>query len=333
MVNVTLQHKAIEVVPYSEEFKEKWDHFVEHRALNSTFLHSRRFYDHNPLNSLDDASLMFFENNRMIAVFPAVLHQVNGIVVLHSHLRATYGGFLLSRQVGVEKAIRIVGQTIAFAREKGARQIIVRNPFRIYHTRLCDETDYAMWYHGFSIKSREIETAVQLTGDMRSIRSQYHKGTKYSLGKSRNNVTVRLSDDFRGFWTLLENCLLERHGIRPVHDYEAICRLREKVGADKVMLFSAFYKDRLIGGNVVFNFRNVVLHGQYNASDHEFQHLGPLHAVVDYILEWSLSRGFKYFNMGTSNLCNGTQINPGLFYYKEGFGGRGFLRETMFLDL
>lgn len=327
-----MQKKAISVILYSQKLDADWDRFVEKEAINATFLHTRKFYNHNPLNATDDMSLMFYKMNRLIAVLPAILHKVDHRLVLHSHLRATYGGFIVSNKVTLEGAIQLVEETVRFARDNDVQEIVIRNPFRIYHNRLCDETDYAMWSCGFKVKSREIETAVSLKDDIQTIRSHYHKGTKYSVGKARRNVEVRLSEDFEDFWRILNVSLMERHNQKPVHDYAAICKLREKVGKERVILFGAYYRDKLIGGNVVFNFNNV-LHGQYNASDLNFRFLTPLHAVVDYILEWGHSRGFEYFNMGMSNEAAGKEINTGLLRYKEGFGGRGILRETMNLNL
>lgn len=333
MMNETQQKQVILTVPFSENWRTEWDKFIEHKAINATFLHYRKFYDHNPLNAKDDASLMFFKENRLVAVFPANLYQENNNIILHSYLRATYGGFIISNKVGLEAAIQIVDETIKYARQNNVQQIIVRNPFRIYHSNLCDETDYAMWLHGFRVSKREIETAVQLGGDIGTIRSYYHKGTKYSVGRARKNIKVRLSEDFKNFWVMLEKCLMERYGQKPVHDYASICRLRENVGEKNVLLFGAYYEDQLVGGNVVFKINNSVLHGQYNASDWNFQHFAPLHAVVDYIIGWGHERGFKYFNMGMSHENDGQAINKGLLHYKEGFGGRGLLRETMKFEI
>lgn len=327
------QEQMVKYVLYREELKEEWENFIENAAINGTFLHSRKFFDHNPSNAFDDSSLLFYKENKIVAVFPAVIYNSDGNVILHSHSRATCGGFVVGKKTGVGEAIDIVEQTIAFAKFRGVQQIIIRNPLRIYHTKLCDETDYAMWYHGFKIKSRELETAVQLAGDIDQVRSHYHKGAKYSVGKARRSITVTLSNDFRRFWTLLERCLAERHGKKPVHDYRSICTLRDQVGSENILLFAAYYNNKMIGGNLVFNFDNRVLYGQYNAADKEYQHLSPLHALVDYILEWSTSKGFKYFNMGTSNENEGRDLNIGLANYKESYGARNFLRETMYLNI
>jgi len=324
---------SIELLPFDEKYRNDWESFVEQKALNSTFLHSRKFYDHNPANKIDDASLMFYKKNKLIAVFPANLYLKENICILHSFLRSTYGGFVVSKDVTVEVALEIVRKTIEFAKNKQASQLIVRNPFRIFNTNLCDETDYAIWFHGFEIKSREIEICIPIDGDIKTIRSKYRNGARGNVKKASEFIEVCLSDDIKNYWCLLEKNLMEAHGQEPVHDYDSIIRLIEAVGSNNVLLFAGYYKSKLISGILIFKFNNLVLHAQYIASNSRFQNLRPVNAIVDYIIEWGNQKGFKYFNLGTGNENEGKNINTGLFYFKESFGGRGVLRETMILKL
>jgi hypothetical protein len=324
---------SIEIVPFDEKYRSDWESFIEQKAVNSTFLHSRKFYDHNPNNKIDDASLLFYKKSRLIAVFPANLYLEGNSYILHSYLRATYGGFIVGKDVTVEAALEIVGKTIEFAKSKQASQLIVRNPFRIFNTNLCDETDYAMWFHGFEIKSREIEICIPIDGDIKTIRARYRNAARRNVKKAAEFIDVCLSGDIRNYWSLLEKNLTERHGQKPVHDYDSIIKLIESVGSDKVLFFGGYYKGELVSGILIFKFNNLVLHAQYIASNSRFQNLRPLNAVVDYIIEWGNQKGFKYFNLGTGNENEGKSINSGLFRFKENFGGKGVLRETMILKL
>lgn len=77
----------------------------------------------------------------------------------------------------------------------------------------------------------------------------------------------------------------------------------------------------------------MAIHAQYVASDSNYQDLRPLNAVIDEISDWGFKNSFSYFNLGTANESAGREINYGLFHFKEGFGGRGILRETMHLIL
>lgn len=327
------RQELIDVVPYREDLRDVWEDFIENKAINSTFLHSRKFFDHNPLNATDDASLLYYKNGAVVAVFPACVYSKNNKLIFHSHLRATYGGFVVSKKVGVEEALQIVEQTIQFAKEKKAEQIIVRNPFRIFHAALCDETDYAMWYYGFQIKSRELETAVSLSGNIDEVKAQYKEDAKRNVKKALKCVEIKPIEDLEKYWDLLEKCHQERHGVKPVHNYEDICRLIENVGKDRVLSFGAYSENRLIAGCLVFVANRNVLHGQYIAADMEFRHLKPIHALMNRVIEYGCENGFLFLNFGTSNENDGRGINYGLFSIKEHFGGRALLRETMILDV
>lgn len=325
---------TVELRTYSEEYRDDWESFIEQKALNSTFLHSRRFYDHDPRNVVDDASLMFYKKNSLVALFPANLYTNASERVMNSHQRATYGGFVISRDVHVKTALEIVGETIEFAKTRQVSRLIVRNPFRIFNIALCDGIDYAMWFHGFEIKSREVEICLRLDdGDINTIRSRYTGTAQRNLKKAMKFVNVRLSDDIESYWRILEKNLAARHQNNPVHDYPSIVSLIENVGSDNVLLFGGYHKNRLVSGVLVFKFGDTALHAQYIASDYAFQDLRPVNAVIDHIAEWGNKRGFKYLNLGNANENDGKAINSGLFSFKESFGGQALLRETMVLNL
>lgn len=323
----------IQSIEFEPSLRDHWDAFIWNEGLNSTLLHSRPFFEHNPLNAPEESSLLFYKKNEIIAVLPANIYSKNGLRLLHSHPRATYGGFVISKNIHVESAIEIVALTISHAKKNHVDQILIRNPFRIYHRQFCDETDYAMWYHGFEIISREIEIAISLEGSLTRLREKYHKDTRLSLKKSQRFVSVRLTNEFDQYWQILERNLLTKYGKLPTHDLMSIKVLREKVSQENVQLFAAYLGPRLIAGIVIFIASREALHAQYMATDYEFQEFRPLNAIVDYIIEYGKNSGFKYLNLGMGNENDGKEINAGLFRFKEGFGGRGILRETMSLIL
>jgi lipid II:glycine glycyltransferase (peptidoglycan interpeptide bridge formation enzyme) len=47
------------------------------------------------------------------------------------------------------------------------------------------------------------------------------------------------------------------------------------------------------------------------------------------LIAWATARGYRYLNLGKSTEDEGRALNAGLFRFKEGFGARGVLRETM----
>ncbi len=287
----------VEYRQYSESAEKEWDAFVEKNKRNATFLHSRQFYKHNPLNSQDDASLMFYKKDKLKGVLPAILYSREDQLVFHSHLRSTYGGFILDNAAGVEEAMEIVEATIAFAKQKNVNEIIIRNPFRIFHQLPSDETDYAMWYSGFVIKSRELECAVKLD-DLAS--SRYENGAKYNIKKAWKSVEVKETGDYALFWEMLTDNLLQKHNSKPTHTLAQFEVLINYSGQDKIKLIGGFIDGKMVCGVVLFVCSPTVLHAQYIASDSQFQDIRPLNAVIDYIITWGADNKIhKTGNYGT----------------------------------
>lgn len=321
----------MEVKRYTEEFRKDWEEFIA-AAINGNFLHTRAFYDHNEHNAKDDFSLIFLKKNKIVAVFPAINFISGGKRVINSHARSTYGGFVISKSIGVKDAVDMVSLTIDVAKQEQADEIVVRNPFKIFYNTISEETDYAMWFHGFKIKYREVETYIDLRPSIDVIKKEYDKGTKYNTVKAWKNVNVKETEDFEEYWKILSTNLHEKFNRKPTHSIENILELRNNVGKENVRLFGAYHEDILVAGCVIFRLNNSI-HAQYIAQNNNYQEYRPINAIIDYIIDWGKNKNLDFFNLGTANEDEGKVINEGLFHFKESFGGRGVLRETVYKKL
>jgi hypothetical protein len=320
------------ITSYSEEFAETWDDFVESASINGTFLHSRKFYNHNPQNRIEDRSYLFYKKNKLIAVIGCSLQSVTGNTVLVSHLRSTYGGFVVSEDVGMEASLSIVQLFLQEAKRNGIKEIIIRTPFRIFNKKPCDEFDYALWYSGFTVLHRQLEIAIPIDKET-NLESRYTEGTRSGLHKAAKSLRVEESTEYETFWPLLEDTLRVRHNKVPVHSYPEFLELLKCVGTEKVKLFVTKKQDRIIAGTVVFLLNELGVHSQYVAYDVAFQNERPLNILLHEVCLWAQKNNYRYFNLGTANEDNGNVINFNLFKFKESYGGRGVLRETLHLKL
>lgn len=320
---------------YKEEFFEEWDCFVETKARNSTFLHTRKFFRHNSINQELDSSLVFVKNSNILCVIPAVLQKINSRNIWNSHAYSTYGGFVVSDKFGVEDAIEVVDLTIQFAEENNIDEIIVRNPFRVFNKKPTDETDYAMWFKGFKILSRDVEIVLPLKGfTAHTIDSLYEGKTRNAIRKAeKENIKIESTKNYSEYWQILCQNLAERHETKPTHTLEQFQNLVSLVGDDKIKLFGAYSGEKLIAGVVIFVANNQAIHAQYIAGLSEFQHLRPINLLIHQIAVWAIENDFQYFNLGMSTNPDQSGINVGLSRFKEGFGGRSILRETTHLTL
>ena len=325
----------IEVKFYQENLTDKWNDFVENETRNGTFLHTRKFFQHNKLNLESDISTIFLKNSNIICVLPAVLQNINGRVIWNSHAYSTYGGFVVSKKLGVRDAIEIVDLTIQNAKKRGFDEIIIRNPFRIFNSVPTDETDYAMWFRGFQILRRDVEITLPLIGlTAQTLYSLYNGATRNAVRKAeKEDIVVKITKDFPEFWKILGQNLSEKYSTKPTHTLEQFQLLESLVGDEKVKFFGAYLDGRLIAGIVLFVVNKQAVHAQYIAGLQEFQILRPVNLLIHRIAIWALENGFHYFNLGMSNQPDGSGINLGLSKFKEGFGGRSVLRETMRLVL
>ena len=318
------------IVPYEEEYSEVWDDFVEDKSINGTFLHTRKFYNHQPQNRTDDNSYLFYKKNKLIGIIGCALQTEDSLLI--SHPRSTYGGFIVSKVVGVEESLAIVQLLLEEAEKNSVKEVIIRNPFRIFYKKPCDEFDYAMWHFGFKVLYRELEVAIP-TDEKTNIEANYTEGTRSGLHKAMKNLTVEESNDYRSFWTMLEKTLQERHNKTPTHNYSQIVELLRNVGDKKIKLFVTKKNKQVIAGLVLFILNGICVHAQYIAYDTAFQNERPLNILLHHVSKWAQENHYQYFNLGRPTEDNGNIVNFNLFKFKESYGGRGVLRETMHIKM
>ena len=80
------------IVQYTNVQAAEWDSFVR-ESKNGTFLLERSFMDYHS-DRFQDCSLMIYEDNLLIGLFPANWEEKGHIVWSHQGL--TYGGLVLS---------------------------------------------------------------------------------------------------------------------------------------------------------------------------------------------------------------------------------------------
>ena len=330
MNNISECDHDFRIVRYIDDFEIAWDEFVIDNSKNSTFLHTRKFFKHNEANNENDYSFLFYKKNKLIALLPATAYLESENKVFNSHQRSTYGGFVLSKDIAVTDFDFIIQLLIDLLISEGFNEVVIRPSFSIYHTELSNEQEYLLWKNRFEIKTRELELAINLKED---IELEYSDSTKRNIKKAKKNeITVEESNDLDSYWVIVEKNLL-KFSKQPVHSVNDIKRLRELVGDNCVRLFCAKHKGKIIAGILAFVANSNVLHAQYIASDNDFQELRPLNAVIDYIAKQAQQESFKYFNLGMVTEPGGVDLNEGLCKFKEGFGAKGVLRETMHLIL
>ncbi|MBW6457758.1 MAG: GNAT family N-acetyltransferase [FCB group bacterium] len=320
----------IQIVRFDENKHRFWDEFVR-AANNGTIFHERHFLNYHPDGRFKDHSLIFYEQDKPIALFPATEIRMDGIPCLYSHRGSSYGGIVQPPHQGVEKNVQIVKALQAYAQKEGFLRIIMTLPPDIYNKQLNNYLEFACFRHGYRYMKREISSVLKLedniAGNIEKFKSTHR--TAYRRGE-KLGVKVRLSDDYAEFYAILKNNLKIRHGVEPTHTLAELQDLKIRY-PDRIRLYAAYVDNTMIAGIVMFDANEEVTLAFYISHREEFQEYRGVNVLFKEVIEDSIKRGFHYLDYGIFTVD--MEPNYGLARFKESFGAGGVFRDTLILDL
>lgn len=300
-----------EIVRYSAQRSTEWNVFVE-RSKNGTFLFDRRYMDYHAMRYAD-FSLMFYVDGRLKALFPAEIK--GGTLCTHGGL--TYGGLVTDFTMTAALAVELFQRLNSYLHREGVEKVVYKAIPWIYHSLPAEEDLYAL---SRVCKARLVARDISSVIDLRCP-LKWYRDRRYGVKKaSRNGVEIGESDDYEAFWHVLEENLMGKYGVKPVHSLQEIELLKKRFPAN-IRLYTAVKDGTVLGGTVLYLTPQTV-HAQYISANAEGKRLRVLDAVFDRVLCKDLA-SFRYFDFGKSTEDLGTVLNEKLIYQKEGFGGRG----------
>jgi hypothetical protein len=298
------------------------------RSRNGTLFHQRRFLAYHAEGRFLDESLLLYRDDRLVAVYPAAIDTLDGECWSVSHPGSTYGGPVVPPEASLADVTDVMGAIVEHNARHGMTGLRMRLSEQAFRQLPSDEIEFVLWTMGFQPVAAELSTTIPLADGADAARARYRSDTGRSVrAAARNGVCVDWSDDYQGFWAILEENL-QRHGARPTHTLAEMARLRELCGDDRIRLAAGSVGGELVAGVLVFVANPAVFHAFYIAQDYAHQQSRALSAVIDFLVGWGASTGYRWFNLGISTEARGRVVNWGLFRFKEGFGGSGFNRIT-----
>jgi hypothetical protein len=299
----------LKIVLYSNEYKKLWNDFIQ-KSTNGVFLFFRDYMDYHS-NRFADQSLLFFENDKLIALLPANREQAD----LVSHGGLTFGGIVTEERMSIALMLRLFEQLALYLANEGCRRLIYKPVPHIYHRVPSEEDLYLLFIKNARLVRRDLSTTIALGN-----RLPYAKGRKWSINKAKKaGLIVRLSADFESFMTIEEYVLRNYHGTKPVHSAAEIRLLAQRF-PENIKLFAAYRETEMLAGVVIYESAQVA-HAQYIAATDEGREVGASDLVLDHLIREVYSDK-AYFDFGISTEQAGYRLNSGLALYKENFGGR-----------
>ncbi|CAH8292673.1 acetyltransferase (GNAT) family protein [Mariniflexile fucanivorans] len=270
--------------------------------------HSERF---------EDFSLLVYKRDKIVAVLPANKKEDT----VYSHQGLTYGGLVLAKEVKFEIVVQVFNNLLKYLEANAVKSLILKQIPSIYTILPNDE----IWYLMFILKTELIRRdTLSVINLYEKLKISNNRLEGFKRGK-KNGLIVKEEDSFELFWNaiLIKN-LKKKHNASPVHTLEEITWLKSRF-PNNVRQFNVYRGDKIVAGTTVFESKYVA-HSQYISGDENKNSLGSLDFLHFYLIN-DVFKEKKYFDFGTSNENNGSQINKGLQFWKEGFGARTIIQD------
>jgi len=299
----------MDIVRYEKKLKNIWDEFVLN-AKNATIFHTQTFLSYHK-NKFKDASIMIYDKNKLIALFPAIDDEDKII----SHKGSTYGGLIVSKKNTLKKSLEIWEEILKFYK----KDIEFRKNEYIFDIYPSEEVLFAAKKVGFKEVFSELSTCLDLSF------IKFSHGRKEAIKKCKSLKIIFDDLNYNSYYSILSKNL-EKFSAVPTHTLEEMILLK-KLLPKNYYLVSIYYKDKMIAGIWLVIANKKTAHTFYIAQDYEFKKFQPLSCVIKYIIKFLQKNGFSYLNFGISTENKGEIINYGLFEFKESFGGFGVERK------
>ena len=301
----------MKLVRYTDNDRHSWNNFLCSSKNGNHFIFLREYMEYHSCR-FDDCSLIAYnERSNIIAILPANI----SCGALFSHQGLTFGGFITNERMTAHVMLELFNCLISFCRSNDIHKIVYKCSPHIYHSSPSEEDLYALFRNDFHLYKRELSATIDM-----SQRIRYQQMRARAVKKAQaNHLFFQESDDFVGFWKVLERVLESRHNSQPVHSQDEILML-SKIFPKNIRLFIAKREEKILAGAVVYETEHVA-HTQYLANSEEGRNLGALDFVIDSLINHVYIRK-RYIDLGRSNSSEGRVLNTRLMAQKEGFGAR-----------
>ena len=287
-------------------------------SKNGTFLLERRFMDYHS-DRFHDCSLMIYDDEQLVGLFPANVDTDRRIV--YSHQGLTYGGLVMTFETTQLQVLQMMQASLLWFIDYIQASRLYYKPIPYIYSKCGAEEDlYALFRAGARLHSRGASSVVSQTHPLR-MRKLRLRGAQKAIdnGLYISHMTEDNWDMLRDFWNILSSNLWQHHNVHPVHTFEEMQLLMSRFPM-QIKLFTVCKDRQVMAGTVVF-ITHQVAHMQYIAASEDGKQTGALDLLFRHLINEKFKQ-IPYIDFGISTEHGGTYLNEGLIFQKEGFGAR-----------
>ncbi|WP_442845336.1 GNAT family N-acetyltransferase [Leeuwenhoekiella sp. H156] len=319
----------ISVTKYTPDYKSRWDRFVtslmgskNKGVKNTSFLFSRAFIAYHG-ERFEDHSLLFFKDEKVIAVLPANREGAN----LYSHQGLTYGALVLEKGIAFAETKQVVEALLQYLKTERFQHFQIKFIPQFYIQQPAYELEHLLLEAGAQVVRSQLNFGIDYN------RPYFIHATKERRARQAEDRGLRYAEaDFAGFWNgVLKPRLAAKFDTEPVHSLGEI-ELLQKQFPYNIKQINCYQGETLLAGVTLFLTEDVVK-SQYGATTPEGEKLRAMDFLFVNLIQDYKDAGYRFFDMGTVQGSRDEAYNFGLIKQKEELGAQVYLQHTLKLDL
>lgn len=296
--------------------------------LGASIFHDPDFLSYHK-NKFNEYHIGIFKGEELFGILPLAIVENESGKVAKSPYGASYGGFIFKGILNYTDSKEIIKKFIDYTKNINIGSIIMTPSLPVYHKAYSDTFIFAMLEQGFNAINSDITSIVDLNSNNLENEVFTSRARNMARKARKTNVKFEINCDIDDFWILMEKTF-QKHGTNPTHTKEELAFL-QNMFPDDIYFNIAYIDSTPVAGMGVFNINELCSMSFYLCSDSEFQNTQALTLVVYESILAAQSKGFRYFDFGTSSVNMIGREN--IFRFKESFGAIGEFRHTYKLEL
>lgn len=305
----------IEIRKYEQKDAAEWDAFID-ASKNGTFMLKRGYMEYHS-DRFEDYSLLFFNDDKLVALLPASIHGTE----LCSHGGLTYGGMVVGSNMTVQLELQLFESLKTYLHKQNITSLLYKRVPSIYYSYPSDEDLCALFKNDAKLVRRDVSCTIYQP-EKYAFTERRKRGVKKAV---KNGIVVKESEDFMTYMNLVADVLRIHHDAKPVHTGEEISLLVDRF-PHNIKLYAAYEGNQMLAGVLLYITPQVV-HTQYIANSEQGRMCGALDAVMNFLINERYANK-EYFDFGTSMGNGDDYLNEGLITQKQEFGGRAVVYDS-----
>lgn len=258
------------------------------KVIKETFGHESIFLSYKEDGRIKGVLPLFLMNSMVFGNYLVSLPFVDNSGVLADDNRAAH---------------HLVDLAIEIARVKKVDFLELRNTYKIEHSQL-------------STRTHKVHFDLSLTSDPQTIwKKIIHENIRNKIRKAlKNQLRIEMGNSPQFIYAFYNVFSMNMRDLgTPVYPLKFFLNMAKEF-PEEMKVFLVYYKDSVIGGKIVFFFKDVV-YFIYHSSYRKYAHLAPNNLLYWAAIEYACKNNYKVCNMGRST------INSGPFNFKKKWGG------------